>query len=66
MFQKLRRTWCHRLSVVHVPLHQLHMPLLQCPLYQATFKWQVEDAHLWMTVPYHSQDQAIRSRWPVG
>ena len=30
-------TWCHRLPVdVHVPPHQLHMPVLQCPLYQAT------------------------------
>ena len=58
--------WCHRLSVgVHVPPHQLHMPLLQCPLNQATSQWQVEDAHLWMAIPYHSQDQAIRSGWPV-
>ena len=58
--------WCHRLSVdLHVPLHQLPMPLLQCPLYQATFQWQVEDTHLWMAVPYHSQDQAIRLGWPV-
>ena len=58
--------WCHRLSVdVHVPSHQLHMPLLRCPLYQATSQWQVEDAHLWMTIPYHSQDQAIRSGWLV-
>ena len=58
--------WCHRLSVdMHVPLHELHMPLLQCPLYQVTFQWQVEDAHLWMAVPYHSQDQAIRLGRPV-
>ena len=58
--------WCHRLSIdVHVPYHELHMPLLQCPLYQATSQWQVEDAHLWMAVPYHSQHRAIRSRWPV-
>ena len=29
--------WCHRLSIdVHVPYHELHMPLLQCSLYQAT------------------------------
>ena len=41
------------------------MPLLQCPLYQATLPWQVEDAHLWMAIPYHSQDQAIQSGWPV-
>ena len=58
--------WCHRLSVdVHVAPHQLHIPLLQCPLNHATSQWQVEDAHLWMAMPYHSQDQAIRSGWPV-
>ena len=48
--------WCHRLFVdVHVPPHWLHMPLLQCPLYQATLQWQVEDAHVWMAIPYHSE-----------
>ena len=58
--------WCHRLSIdVHIPHHELHMPLLQCPLYQATFPWQVEHAHLWMAVPYRSQDEAIRLGWPI-
>ena len=64
--QSLFVIWCHRLSiVVHVPHHELHMPLPQCPLYQETWQWQVEDAHFWMAVPYHFQDQAIRSAWPV-
>ena len=58
--------WCHHLSVgVHVPPNRLHMPLIRCPLYHATSEWRVEDAHLWMTIPYHSKDQAIRSRWTV-
>ena len=50
---------CHRSVDVHVPSHRLHMPLLWCPLYQAISQWQGEDAHLWMTIPYHSQGQAI-------
>ena len=57
--------WCHHLPVdVHVPPHRLHMPLFQCPLYQATLQWQV-DTHLLMAMPCHPHDQAIRSGWPV-
>ena len=46
---------------VCVPRHHLHMPLLHSPLYKATCQWQVQDAHLWMTVPYHAQDHGARS-----